>query len=322
MRGWLAIGVALAQCLGAMAFAEAQDYPARTVTIVVPQAPGGTNDVVGRFMADRLSQALDQRFVVENRVGAGGNVGTASVARAQPDGYTLLVSVDNPLAINPNLYKTVGFDPIADFEPITLIASVPYVLVVNPKFPADTVPDLLRLAKEKPGRIQYASSGIGTVNHLLVELLGFQTGTKFVHVPYRGVAALMSDLIAGHVEIGFATMPAVQSHLASGSLKALGVSSPKRLAIAPQIPAVSETVPDFGTELWVGLFAVHGTPPAIVEKLKREAVKILNDPQARKALVAMGAQPVPSTGEELSARLRQDLDKWRGVITRVGVKVE
>lgn len=322
MRKWLTIGAALMQFLAAATCAGAQDYPARSVTIVVPQAPGGTNDVVGRFIADRLSQAMDQRFIVENRVGAGGNVGTASVARSQPDGYTLLVSVDNPLTINPNLYKTVGFDPVADFEPITLVASVPYVLVVNPKFPAATIADLLRLAKEKQGQIQYASSGIGTVNHLLVELLGFQTGTTFVHVPYRGVAALMSDLIAGHVEMGFATMPAVQSHLASGSLKALGVSSSERLSIAADTPAVSETVPGFGTELWVGLFAVRGTPPSVVEKLKREAAKILNDPQARNALVAMGAQPTPSTGEELDARLRQDLQKWQGVIKRVGVKVQ
>ena len=150
-------------CL-AWSTAQAQNptYPSRTVTIVVPQAPGGTNDVVGRFMADRLSQAMDQRFVVENRVGAGGNVGTASVARSQPDGYTLLVSVDNPLAINPNLYKSVGFDPVADFEPITLIATVPYVLVVNPRYAASTMPELIKLAKEKPGQVQYASSGIGT----------------------------------------------------------------------------------------------------------------------------------------------------------------
>lgn len=320
---WTFAALAAIACL-AWSTAQAQNstYPSRTVTIVVPQAPGGTNDVVGRFMADRLSQVMDQRFVVENRVGAGGNVGTASVARSQPDGYTLLVSVDNPLAINPNLYKSVGFDPVADFEPITLIATVPYVLVVNPRYAASTMPELIKLAKEKPGQVQYASSGIGTVNHLLVEMLGFETDTKFVHVPYRGVSALMSDLIAGHVDIGFATMPAAQSHIASGTLKALGVSSPKRLDIARDIPAVSETVPGYGTELWVGFFAVKGTPPEIVARLKQEAGKILNNPPAREALVKMGAQPNPSTGEELTVRLKADLEKWKGVIARVGAKVE
>ena len=156
------------------------------------------------------------------------------------------------------------------------------------------------------------------MNHLLVEMLGFETDTKFVHVPYRGVSALMSDLIAGHVDIGFATMPAAQSHIASGTLKALGVSSPKRLDIARDIPAVSETVPGYGTELWVGFFAVKGTPPEIVARLKQEAGKILNDPQAREALVKMGAQPNPSTGEELTARLKADLDKWKVVIARRG----
>lgn len=322
MRRMLAAGLVLVHVLIGAPIASAQDYPARTVTIVVPQAAGGTNDVVARFMGDRLSQATGQRFVVENRVGAGGNVGTSGVARSQPDGYTLLISSDNALTINPHLYKSVGYDPVADFEPITLVATVPYVLVLNPRFPASTMADLISLAKSKPGEIQYGSSGIGTVNHLLVELLGFDTGTRFLHVPYRGVSALMTDLVAGHLQTGFATMPAVQSHLASGSLKALGISSPKRLDIAPDIPAVAETVPGYGAELWVGLLAVRGTPPDVVARLKAESAKILADPQARAALVAMGAQPSPSTGEQLTGRIREDGDKWRGVIGRLGLKVE
>lgn len=322
MRTLLAASLALFHIMVGAHAASAQDYPARTVTVVVPQSAGGTNDVVARFVADRLSQALGQRFIVENRVGAGGNIGTSGVARAPADGYTLLITSDNALTINPHLYKSVGYDPAGDFEPITLIATVPYVLVVNPRFPASTLPDLIRTAKSRPDTIKYGSSGVGTVNHLLVEMLGFETGTTFVHVPYRGVAPLMTDLIGGYVEMGYATMPAVQSHIAGGTLRALGVSSPGRLDIAPDIPAVAEIVPGYGAELWVGLFAVRGTPPAIVATLKREVANILSDPATRAALSAMGAQTRPSTGEELTTLVKSDGERWRGVISRLGLKID
>ena len=322
MRKMLALLGAALCVLAAPGSAAAKDYPDRPVTLVVAQAAGGTNDAVARFIADRLSRNMGQRFVVENKAGAGGNIGTASTARAEPDGYTLLVSVNNPLTINPSLYQSTGFDPVADFVPVSLLATAPYVLVANPKFPAKTMPELLALAKEKPNQIQYASSGIGTVNHLLVEMLGFETGTKFVHVPYRGVSSLMSDLVAGHIELGFATMPAVQSFLEGGKLTALGVSSTKRLGIAPEIPAVAETVPGYGSELWVGLFAVRGTPPEIVARLHREITKILDDPKERAALTAMGVNPATSTPEELAALLKQDLKLWQGIVAKVGVKID
>jgi tripartite-type tricarboxylate transporter receptor subunit TctC len=220
----------------------AQEYPTRAVTVIVPQAPGGTNDIVARVLAEALSQSLGQPFVVENRPGAGGNIGTQAAARAKPDGYTLLVTISSSQAINPALYKQIPFNPVKDFAPITLLGSVPNVLVANPSFPANSMQELIAVAKAKPGELKYASAGNGTLNHLLGEMLKRSAGIDLVHVPYKGVAPAITDILGGFVDMGFASLPSVVSHIRSGKLKAFGVSTARRAPALPDVPAIGESV--------------------------------------------------------------------------------
>ncbi len=300
----------------------AQDYPTRAVTVIVPQAPGGTNDIVARVLAEELSKSLGQPFVVENRPGAGGNIGTQLAARAKPDGYTLLVTISSSQAINPALYKQIPFDPVKDFEPITLLGSVPNVLVANPSLPANSIPDLIALAKAKPGELKYASAGNGTLNHLLGEMLKSSTNIDLVHVPYKGVAPAITDVLGGFVPVAFASLPSVVSHLKNGKLKALGVSSAKRSPVLPDVPAIGETVPGYAGDLWVGLFAVARTPKEITAKLHAETLKALGSPAVREKLEAQGVEIATSTPEELAAKLKADLALWAQVVKASGATVD
>ena len=300
----------------------AQDYPTRAVTVIVPQAPGGTNDIVARVLAEELSKSLGQPFVVENRPGAGGNIGTQLAARAKPDGYTLLVTISSSQAINPALYKQIPFDPVKDFEPITLLGSVPNVLVANPALPANSIQDLIALAKAKPGELKYASAGNGTLNHLLGEMLKTSTNIDLVHVPYKGVAPAITDVLGGFVPMAFASLPSVVSHLKNGKLKALGVSSAKRSPVLPDVPAIGETVPGYVGDLWVGLFAVARTPKEITAKLHAETLKALGSPAVREKLEAQGVEIATSTPEELAANLKADLALWAQVVKASGATVD
>lgn len=315
-----ALGLSLA--LLPSAGARAQAYPARPVTVIVPQAPGGTNDIVARLIADKLGEGLGQRFLVENRAGAGGNIGTAAAAKASQDGHTLLVTISSSQAINPALYKSTGFDPVADFEPITLLAAVPNVLVVHPSLPATSVAELIELARRSPGSLQYASAGNGTLNHLLAEMLKSRAGLDMVHVPYRGVAPALNDIVAGHMKLGFASMPSVIAQIQGGTLRALGVSTLRRSPAAPEIPAIAETLPGFGADLWVGLFAVRGTPREVTQRLLTEAHRALADPEVRRKLAAQGAEIVTSSPDELAAILRDDLAKWAEIVRTANVRIE
>ncbi|MGE8363940.1 tripartite tricarboxylate transporter substrate binding protein [Cupriavidus basilensis] len=315
-------GIAAAISLFAGAAAHAEAYPAKPIQMIVPQAPGGTNDIVARLVAADLSQRLGQQVVVENRPGAGGNIGTQTAARAAPDGYTLLMTISSTQAINPSLYRQVPFDPVRDFEPISPVASVPNVLVANPAFPARTLPELISMAKAKPDFYRYASAGNGTLNHLLGEMLNSMAGIKLEHVPYKGVAPALNDVLGNQVPLAFASLPSVLAHIKAGKVRALGVSSARRSPFAPDIPAIGETVPGYSGDLWVGLFAVKGTPKEVTQKLAQTMQAALADKTLRDKLAAQGAEVLTGTPQQFGAMLKADLDKWAVIVKKSGAQVD
>ena len=304
------------------AVAAAQEYPARPVTIVVPQAAGGANDILGRILAQQLSQRLGQQFVVENRVGAGGNIGTAAVAKASRDGYTLLFTISAAHAVNPTLYAQPGFDPVKDFDPVMLVATVPFLLVVHPSVPANSVRELIDIAKREPGKIAYGSSGNGTTNHLLGEMFKTMAGVDMLHVPYKGVAAILTDMLGGRVQVAFASVPSVRAHVKDGKLRALGVSTLKRTSVAPEVPPVGDTVTGYDADFWVALFTPAGTAKDVVTKLHSTLVKALAEPDVRERFAAQGAEVVGASPEQLSAALKNDVTKWAKVVRDAKVRID
>ena len=303
--------------------AGAQDaWPSRPVTIVVPQAVGGANDTVARAFAQRLSVGIGQPVVVENRVGAGGNVGTAQVARAARDGYTLMLTAQSAQTINPWLYKSTGFDPIRDFEPVMSVATAPYLLVANPKFPPSDLKALIEYAKSRPGRVDYASAGNGTLNHLLGVMLNQRAGLHLVHIPYRGAAAAATDVVAGQVPITFGSFPGVFPFVKSGQLKVIGVATERRTRLAPELPTLAETLPGFHANSWYGLFAPAGTPKAVIDRIAAEGAKVLADPALIERLAGQGAEPAPGTPAELARLTRDDLQLWEKIVRSSGATVD
>ncbi|KAA0178615.1 tripartite tricarboxylate transporter substrate binding protein [Cupriavidus gilardii] len=321
IRQALACAVSAVALLGATP-AKADNWPSKPIQMIVPQAPGGTNDIVARLVAADLSQRLGQQVVVENRPGAGGNIGTQFAARATPNGYTLLMTISSTQAINPSLYRQVPFDPIKDFEPIALVATVPNVLVVNPAFPAKTLPELIAMAKAKPGQYRFASAGNGTLNHLLGEMLNTMAGIQLEHVPYKGVAPALNDVLGNQVPMAFASLPSVLPHIKAGKVRALGVSSARRSPFAPDIPAIGETVPGYSGDLWVGLFAVKGTPKEITQKLAQTMQVALADPALREKLGAQGAEALSATPQQFATQLKGDIDKWARIVKSSGAQVD
>ena len=298
-------------------------YPTKPVTLIVPQTTGGTNDFVARVVAAKMAELSKQGFVVDNKPGAGGNVGTQVAAKAPKDGYTLLMTINSAMAINPSLYKAPGFDPLKDFVPIGLIATVPNVLVVNSATPYGNLEAYIKAARSAPDSIQYASAGNGTLNHLLGEMLSLSTGIKIQHIPYKGVAPALNDILGGQVSGGFASLPAALPHIKSGKLRALGVSSAKRSPAAPDIPAISETVRGFGAELWVALFAPAGTPDNVTRPLEALLAKALDDKDLQAKLAANGAELAqPTYGKALTQLLREDMAKWDLMVKASGAKVD
>ena len=320
MRLWNAVIVVLSLVLAAGA--AAQEYPARPVTIIVPQAAGGANDILGRIVAQQLSQSLGQQFVVENRVGAGGNIGTAAAAKAPRDGYTILFTISAAHAVNPTLYAQPGFDPVKDFDPVMLVATVPFLLVVNPSVPASSVAELIALAKKEPGKIAYGSSGNGTTNHLLGEMFKSMAGVDMLHVPYKGVAAILTDMLGGRVQAAFASIPSVRSHVKDGKLRALGVSTLKRSSVAPDVPPVGDTVKGYDADFWVALFAPAGTSRDVTTKLNGALGKGLASAEVRERFAAQGAEVVGAGPEALAAALREDVAKWARVVKAAGIKID
>jgi tripartite-type tricarboxylate transporter receptor subunit TctC len=302
--------------------AAQQPYPAKPVRLVVPSAPGGGTDITARVMAPKLSEFLGQQVVVENRAGAGTMIGGEVVARAAPDGYTLLMGIST-LAINPAMYKKVPYDALKDFAPITQAVSLPNILVVHPSLPVKTVKELVAFAKARPGQLQFASAGVGTNPHLAAELFLSMTGTKMLHVPYKGSGAGVIDVIAGHVPVMTPSILTGLPHTKAGRLRALGVTSAQRAGGAPEIPTIAEAgVPGYEAVQWFGILAPAGTPRAVIERVHREAVKVLQSADIRERLKADGADPVASSPEEFAAFLRSETAKWAKVVKAVGIQPE
>jgi tripartite-type tricarboxylate transporter receptor subunit TctC len=314
----LALTALALACIGA----HAQTYPSKPVTLIVPFAAGGANDTVARPYAQKMSQNLGQQFVVDNRPGAGGNIGAQLAAKAPKDGYTLMLTLGTTLTANPWLYKKVPFDSIKDFEPITPIATAPYVLVVNPSFPAKSVKELIDFAKAKPGQLNYASAGNGTPNHLLGEMLKTVAGIDIVHVPYKGAAAALTDVVGGQVPMAFNSMPSAIPFMKGGQLRVLGVAQEKRTPLAPDIPAIAEMIPGFGALSWYGLLAPAGTPKEIIAKLHAESVKVLNDKEVKEKMAAQGAEVWVTTPEQFAAFIKEDLAKWAKIVKASGAQID
>lgn len=300
----------------------ASAYPVKPVTLIVPQAPGGANDAVARIVAQRLSAVLGQPIVVDNRPGAGGNIGIQAAAKAPRDGYTLLLTVGSSFTINPSLYRKIPFDPVKDFDPITLVATAPYLLVANPAIPAASVQDLIGLAKAKPGKLDYASAGNGTLNHLLGEMLKAKAGIDIAHVPYKSAAAAATDVVAGQVPITFGSLPGVMPFVKTGQLRVLGVATEKRSRLIPEVPTIGEAIPGYSAVSWYGLFAPAGTPKEILAQLHAEATKVLHSKEVQDKLAAQGAEAASNTPEQFRALIKDDLVKWARVVKESGAQVD
>ena len=317
------ITLALALLLSLGAAPQAQDYPNRPVKIVVPYPAGGSNDVIARILAQRLSEDTKQQFIVENRPGANGNVGAAAVATGDADGYSLLLTAPGALTINQTLYSKLSFDPAKDFAPVALIASVPIVLMVHPDVKAANVKDLITLAQAQPGKLNFGSSGIGSTNHLAGELLKRMGKVDIVHVAYKGAAPAMNDLIGGHIPIMFDNMPAALPQVSGNKVRAIAVAGGKRAAAMPNVPTVAESgLPGFEASAWFGLVAPAKTPPAVLAKLTDAVNKALASPDVVKRFNELGAEPGTSSGAAYGAFLQAETQKWADVIRASGAKAE
>jgi tripartite-type tricarboxylate transporter receptor subunit TctC len=322
MRRGLLLGLVVAGLSALVAPARAQQYPARTVHLVVPQAPGGATDAIGRALAQKLSERWGQPVVIENRAGAGGVVGTDHVAKAAADGYTLLVTYEGSQAINQSLYKSLPFHSLNDFTPVGMVASTPFFLVAGPKLRVKTLQEFVEAARQKPGSISYGSAGNGSVNHLLGEMLKMAAKIEMVHVPYKGASAALGDVIGGHIEVAFASVPSAISNVQAGQVTALGVSSAKRVAVAPDVPSVAEQgYPSFDVNPWWGVLGPKGLSPAIVSKLNADLIEVLRAPDLVSLLAKLGASPTPSSPEAFATRLQADIDKWAEVVRASGARI-
>ena len=289
------------------------DYPSRPVRIIVPSPPSGGTDIVARVLGQHFTNAFKQQFFVENKPGAGNVIGIEAAARSAPDGYTLLVSAST-IALNSVLYKKVPYDPVRDFAPITLAATAPNILVVNPKLPIHSVAELIAAAKAEPGKLTYGTPGIGTSPHLCMELFKSMAGVDLQHIPYKGTAAAVTDIIGGQIDAAFATALTAKPLVDSGRLRALAVSGPRRVAALPAVPPVAEAgVPGYEAMQWYGLLAPAGTPAPIIDRLNAEAIVALRSREMKDRLAADGAEPLGSTPAEFSAFIRKELDKWARV---------
>lgn len=303
------------------ALAQAPWPQGRTIKLVVPFPPAGATDVLGRLVADKLGQSWGINFVVENRAGAGGNIGTDAVAKAEPNGDTLLI-VSVGMATNQYLYPKLNYDPVKDLAPITMVALVPNLLVVNKDLPVKSVAELVAYAKANPGKLSYGSSGVGTSVHLSGEYFQKLTGTKMVHVPYRGTAQATQDLIGGRIDLIFDNITQALPHVRAGSIRGLGITTAKRSAAAPEFAPIAETIPGFDVSSWFALFAPAKTPQAVIDKIQADTKAGLADPALRAKMDQLAAEPVGGTPAELAAFLQAEMKKWGDLIKEIGVKVE
>lgn len=322
----LAVFALASTTLGTPQLADAQDkppanYPDRPIRLVVGVPAGGTIDLIARIIGQQLSKQMGQSVIVENKGGAGGNIGANFVAKSAPDGYTLFVSVIGTMAINPSLYKSLPFDPVRDFAPISQLSSVPQLMVINKNIPANTLAEFISYAKANPGKLNYASGGSGTATHLAGELFNAMAGTDLVHVPYKGSAPAMTDLISGQAAAMFDQISTALPHVRNGTIRAMGVTTRERSPVAPDIPSMSEAgLSGYDMSTWHGLVAPAGTPPAIVNYLHDQTVKALASPEVRKSFADAGIVPVSSTPAELAKFTADEIERWRNVIRKAGIE--
>ena len=320
-RGCIGAGLALAAMLAALPQAAAQDYPSRPVKIIVPFPAGGTADVMPREIGEWLSRKWGQPVVVENRTGAAGNIGAEAVAKAEPDGYTLLSAPPPPLVINQNLYPKLGFDP-SEFVPIVIMGRVPNALVVNPKLPLNSVAEVIAYAKANPGKLTSATQGNGTTSHLTSELFQMMADVKFQHVPYRGSAPALTDLVAGSVDLMFDNLGVSLPLVKGGQLKLLGVATPKRMASLPDVPTIAETLPGFESAAWFAIVAPPKTPQAVVDKINADVNEALRQSDIVQRLTQLSAEPIGGTPQATAAYMREEIERWHKVIKAANVKLD
>ncbi len=320
-RGCIGAGFALAAMLAALPQADAQDYPSRPVKIIVPFPAGGTADVMPRVIGEWLSRKWGQPVVVENRTGAAGNIGAEAVAKAEPDGYTLLSAPPPPLVINQNLYPKLGFDP-SEFVPIVIMGRVPNALVVNPKLPLNSVAEVIAYAKANPGKLTSATQGNGTTSHLTSELFQMMADLKFQHVPYRGSAPALTDLVAGSVDLMFDNLGVSLPLVKGGQLKLLGVATPKRMASLPDVPTIAETLPGFESAAWFAIVAPPKTPQAVVDKINADVNEALRQSDIVQRLTQLSAEPIGGTPQATAAYMREEIERWHKVIKAANVKLD
>lgn len=305
------------------ALAQTTAYPNRPITLVVPFAAGGTTDIVGRIVADGLSKKLGQSVVVDNRGGAGGNIGAAAVANAKADGYTLLMGYNGTNAINPSLYSKLSWDPIKSFEPLSMVARVNNAVVVHPSLPIKTLPELVNYARANPGALNYGSAGAGSIFHLAGEMLEQQTGIRMTHVPYKGAAPALTDLMGGQIQVMFTTIPTALQHIKSGKIRAIGVTGEKRSPLFADLPTAREAgYPAMVVDSWFAVFAPQGLPPELQTRLGNALREIIADPTTRQKLEQQGATPQSSTAAELASIVSKDLVTWKAIIATAKVVLE
>jgi tripartite-type tricarboxylate transporter receptor subunit TctC len=315
--------VALALALGIVLEAAAQPYPAKSIRFIVPFPPGGSADILARAIGQKAGEGLGQSFVVENRPGAGTAIGAEALAKSAPDGYAIMIGTVSSHAINPALNPKLPFDPVKDFTPIALVASIPFAMVVHPSVPAKTVQEFVELARARPGTLNYSSAGSGTSNHLAGELLRSMTGIDIVHIPYKGSAPALNDLIAGQVSMMFDLVLTATPHVRSGAVRGLAVTGAQRSSALPGLPTVAESgIPGYEVSAWFGIFAPAGVPQPVVQRLNAEFVKALQQPDLRQRLASQGAEPLTSTPAEFSAYLASEIDKWAKLVKAAGMKAD
>jgi tripartite-type tricarboxylate transporter receptor subunit TctC len=303
--------------------AVAQNFPNRTITLVIPFAPGGSTSIVGRVIADKMSELIGEKVVVDNRPGAGGTVGTKAVAKSDPDGYTIALGYTGTLAIGPSLFKNAGYDPRKDFAPIGMIGNAPNSLVVHPSFPAKTVGELIAYAKANPGKVNFGSAGAGTASHITGEYFATSAGIKLVHVPYKGTGPALTDLLGGHIPMAFAPIPASHANVSAGMLRALAVTSTTRSGLLPDVPTIAEAaLPGFDASLYYGLVAPAGTPRPVIDKLNKTLNAALASDEVKKQLGLDGTEITPGTPEAYADFIDKDEKKWAGLVKASGVEQE
>ena len=323
MDRFLSAALALLLATASAAEDRAQPYPSRPIRLVVPFPPGGSTDILSRALGQKLAEGLGQPVVIDNRPGAGGSIGSEAAAKAAPDGYTLVMGQLGPLAVSPAIYRNLPYDPVKSFAPVSLMAIVPSVLVVNPQVPAASAAELIAYARANPGKLTYGSAGSGSTSHLTTEYFKLATGTDILHVPYKGVGPMLTDLISGQLSMGINGAPAVMPHVNSGRLRALAVTGLTRLPSLPQIPTLDESgVKGFDASGWYGILAPAGTPGAIVAKLNAEIRRIMQTPDLRARLDNEGAIPAAGSSEEFAAFIVAEIARWGAVLKRAGIEAQ